>query len=97
MGIRVSPSAKRTRIAGVYGERLKVQVAAPPEDGRANHELVRMMAEWLGVPRAHVSVCSGSTSKDKVLAVRGLGERDLGERLQALAAAARVERGSSGP
>jgi uncharacterized protein (TIGR00251 family) len=96
VGVRVSPSAKRTRVTGLYGERLKVQVAAPPEDNRANQELVRKMAEWLGVPRESVCVRSGSTSRDKVLAVRGLDERELGERLQALAVTVGAERGDSG-
>jgi uncharacterized protein (TIGR00251 family) len=93
VGVRVSPSAKRTRVSGLYGDRLKVQVAAPPEDNRANHELVRMMAEWLGVPRDYVSLHSGNTSRDKIVAVRGLEERELGERLQALAVTARGREG----
>jgi uncharacterized protein (TIGR00251 family) len=93
VGVRVSPSAKRTRVSGLYGDRLKVQVTAPPEDNRANHELVRMMAEWLGVARECVSLHSGNTSRDKTVAVRGLDERELGERLQALAVKARVREG----
>ena len=93
VGVRVSPSAKRTRVSGLYGDRLKVQVAAPPEDDRANHELVRMMAEWLGLPRECVSLRSGGASRDKIVAVRGLDERELGERLQTLAVKARGREG----
>jgi uncharacterized protein len=93
VGVRVSPSAKRTRVSGLYGERLKVQVAAPPEDNRANDEVVRLMAEWLAVPRDYVSLRSGNSSKDKVVAVRGLEQRDLEERLEALAVAAQSREG----
>ncbi len=81
MGVRVSPNAKRTRILGVYGDRLKVQVAAPPERLRANAELRAALAEWLQLPLDYVMVQSGDKSRDKVLAFRGVEESELRERL----------------
>lgn len=84
MGVRVSPNAKRTRILGVYGDRLKVQVAAPPERSRANAELRAALAEWLQLPLDYVVVESGDKSRDKVLAFRGVEEPVLRERLSRL-------------
>ena len=49
--LRVSPGARRTAVAGRYGDGWKVRVAAPPEGGRANAELLRHLAGLLGVPR----------------------------------------------
>lgn len=84
VGFRVSPSARATRVQGVYGDRLKVQVAAPPEDGRANAELVAALARWLKLPAECVSVRSGHSAKDKVIAFAGIDERSLRERLESL-------------
>ncbi|MCZ7661700.1 MAG: DUF167 domain-containing protein [Thermoleophilia bacterium] len=81
VGFRVSPGAKVARIQGRYGDRLKVQVTAPPEAGRANDELCRAMAVWLGLKPDYVRVHAGHKKRDKVLAFRGVEEADLRERL----------------
>ncbi len=74
VGVRVSPSAPRTRLRGLHGGRLKVAVSAPPEDNRANKELEAALAEWLGVRREQVKVDKGHASRDKVVAFSGLTE-----------------------
>jgi uncharacterized protein YggU (UPF0235/DUF167 family) len=73
----------------VYGDRLKVAVSAPPEDNRANHELVEAFAGWLGVRREQVRVESGLASRDKVLLLSGLSEVELRSRLATLLAKGR--------
>lgn len=77
IGIRVSPSAPRNRVVGTHGYRLKVAVAAPPEDNRANKELEGLLAEWAGVPRDAVRVVKGRASRDKVVAFTGVQEGSL--------------------
>jgi len=67
--VHVQPGAKRTAVAGVHGERLKIRIAAPPIEGRANAAIVAFIAEQLGVPRAQVSVARGERSRDKLIAV----------------------------
>ena len=63
----VQPRASRTRIVGEHGDRLKVQVAAPPVDGEANAELVSHLAATFGVPRREVALVSGDTGKRKTV------------------------------
>jgi uncharacterized protein len=84
MGVRVSPSAPRTRMGGIYGDRLKVAVAAPPEDNRANTELVEALARWLDLKRDAVRIESGHTSRDKVVSFSGINEAELRRRLAVL-------------
>lgn len=67
--IHAVPGAKASRVAGLHGDALKIQVAAPPEKGRANSELVALLAGLLGVPRASVSVAKGESSRRKVVLV----------------------------
>jgi uncharacterized protein YggU (UPF0235/DUF167 family) len=68
----------------VYGERLKVSLAAPPEDNKANAELLRALVSWLGLQKDCVLLQSGHASRDKVVVIRGVGETELQERLAAL-------------
>jgi uncharacterized protein (TIGR00251 family) len=71
----VVPRASRSRVVGVHGGRLKVQIAAPPVDGAANAELEATLAEALDVPRRAVAIVGGQTSKRKTVRVAGI---DLG-------------------
>lgn len=85
-GVKVVPGAVHDRIVGRYGELLKVQVAAPPEGGRANAALCALLAKALGVPVQAVAVQSGHGSPRKVVAVRGITLRTAALRLLAAAA-----------
>ena len=74
LALRVSPGAKRTSIEG-YGERaLKLRVAAPPADGRANAEVGRFLAGLLGLSRSDLAVVRGTPDRDKVVLERGPGQ-----------------------
>ena len=80
LNLRVSPGAKRTSIEGPYGENaLKLKVAAPPLDGKANAEVESYLAETLGVRGSDVAVIQGSSSRDKVVLVRGIEAATLRE------------------
>lgn len=68
--LHIQPGAKKSEIAGLYGDALKIRLAAPPVDGKANAALQAFIADKLGVPRADVSLKSGQTSRRKVLCVR---------------------------
>ncbi len=69
---------------------MKVRVAAPPEGGRANAELIKLVANFLGVPRASVNIVSGATGRRKLLEVEGFAAGDLAA---ALMRAASLESG----
>ena len=73
--VKVVPGASRSRIVGT-AERLRAQVAAPPERGRANEALCELFAEALGVPRRAVTVVRGATSPVKTLRVDGIAPAD---------------------
>ena len=81
--LRVSPGATRSRIVGRHGDGWKIRVAAPPEDGRANAAVVRLIASSVSVSRDAVTLVSGHGSRDKVVELTGIDlarvERRLGE------------------
>jgi uncharacterized protein len=72
--VRVAPRASRTTISGVMGEGsdavLKIALAAPPVEGKANAELIAYLADILSVSRAQVEVIGGKQSKNKVVRIR---------------------------
>lgn len=84
--LRVSPGASRSVVVGRHGAAWKVRVAAPPEGGRANDALVRLLAETLRVPAADVSIVSGHGSRDKTISLAGLDADELERRLAAASA-----------
>jgi len=70
--VLVVPRASRNRIMGVHDGRLKIQLTAPPVEGRANQALVRFVAEIVGIARVQVEVIGGATNKRKSLRLRGV-------------------------
>jgi uncharacterized protein (TIGR00251 family) len=78
--VKVHPRARRSAIAGRFGEAWKLDLAAPPVDGKANEECVRFLAELAGVPRSRVRVVSGVSARMKVVEIEGVEPAEL-ERL----------------
>ena len=69
--LHIQPGAKKTECAGLHGEALKIRLAAPPVDGKANEALLRYVAERLSLPKSAVTLKSGQTSRHKVLELSG--------------------------
>jgi uncharacterized protein len=72
LSVRVQPGASRTGVVGPTGPEgaeLKIRLASPPVDGRANDELVRWLARQVGVPRSAVTLVRGQTSRSKLVRI----------------------------
>jgi uncharacterized protein len=84
LGVKVVPRAARTELVGWLGGRLKIKVAAPPQDGRANEALTAFVADTLGLPRRSVRIATGHGSTSKIVEIDGVDEAELEARLAAL-------------
>ena len=69
--LHVQPGAKHSNIAGLHGDALKIRLAAPPIEGRANEALLKYLAELFDVPLRQVELKQGAQSRHKVVAVSG--------------------------
>jgi uncharacterized protein (TIGR00251 family) len=69
LAVHVQPGAKTTGVAGLHGEDLKIRIAAPPVEGRANAALEEFIARALGIPKRCVSVVKGGASRRKTVQV----------------------------
>jgi uncharacterized protein (TIGR00251 family) len=72
--VHVQPGAGRTTIQGRHGDALKVSVAAPPQGGRANDAVVKLLAETLAVKPDALTVVVGETSRSKQVQLKGVDE-----------------------
>jgi uncharacterized protein (TIGR00251 family) len=79
--VKVHPRAKRSALTGRFGDAYKLDLAAPPVDGKANEECVRFFAAIARVPRAHVRIVTGLTSRMKVVEIEGVTQEQLETRL----------------
>lgn len=69
IAVHAQPGAKKSEISGLHGDRLKVRIAAPPVEGRANEALVAFLSERLGLPRAKVRVMKGQQGRAKLIEI----------------------------
>ena len=81
MIVQVQPRSPRTAVVGLQGDAIKIRLAAPPVDGAANVELVRFVAERLGVRRSDVTIVRGVTGRRKVVRVAGMTAAAARDRL----------------
>jgi uncharacterized protein (TIGR00251 family) len=81
--VQVVPRASRSTIVGEHNGALRVRIAAPPVDGAANDELIRILARAFGVRKSAVQITTGQTSKHKQVRVSGVSSAALSTVLSA--------------
>ena len=86
--LTVVPGAQRTQVVGLYGDRLKIRLAAPPEKGAANRELINFLSRALDLPKSSLTLTQGAQSRSKVVKASNLSP-DLSDRLRRLVPAPR--------
>lgn len=80
--LHIQPGAKKSEIAGLHGEALKIRLAAPPVDGKANECLIAFLAERLGVAKSRIELISGASSRAKRVRVSDMTSESVEQRLQ---------------
>ncbi|MDR2637099.1 MAG: DUF167 domain-containing protein [Zoogloeaceae bacterium] len=79
--LHVQPGAKKTAIAGLHGDALKIRLAAPPVDGKANIALMHSLASWLDLPKAALTLKAGQASRRKTIHIEGMPAEEAARRL----------------
>ena len=78
--VQVVPRSSRSEVVGEHNGSLRIKIAAPPVDGAANEELIRVLAKTFKVSRTAVTIVSGQTGKMKQISIKGR-TNELVERL----------------
>ena len=77
LNVKVVPGSSRDRVAGRYGDGIKVQVSAPPEGGKANKAVINVIAAALGVRAQQVQIIKGHTQARKVVEISSMELADV--------------------
>jgi uncharacterized protein (TIGR00251 family) len=70
--IRAQPRAAKTEMAGEYAGALKLRIAAPPVDGKANDEVIKFFSKLFDIPNRNVEIVSGDSSRDKIIRIHNV-------------------------
>ncbi len=69
LSLHIQPRSSRNEIVGEHNQRLKIKITAPPVDGQANAEIIKLLAKTFGVSKSSVSLISGETGREKRVCV----------------------------
>lgn len=75
--IHVQPKASRTECVGIHGDAVKIRVAAPPVDGKANEVLVAYLAERLDMAPSDIEIVAGVSGRHKRVLLKRCAARDV--------------------
>jgi len=81
LALKVTPNAGRNAITGVKDGVLQVKVAAPPDKGKANKELIDFLSESLGVRKSAIEIITGHTGRNKIISIEGMSQQEVLKRL----------------
>ena len=82
--VRVIPNAKHSEVMNRVGSIVRVRIAAPALEGKANEELIEFLAEFFDVPRRYVSILRGEKGKEKTVQIEGRPDHELEEVMDAI-------------
>jgi uncharacterized protein len=80
--VRVSPGSKHNDVSWSEADGLHIRVSAPPVDGKANKAAIKLLAEFAGIAPSRIRVLRGAASRSKVLAIDGIANEELHDRLR---------------
>ena len=82
--VHAQPGAKVSKVSGAYGESVKIAVATPPVDGKANKMLQKLLASWLGIAPSAITLVTGMTGREKTFSVTGITPAEAKKYLESL-------------
>jgi uncharacterized protein (TIGR00251 family) len=83
LSIRVHPRARRSRLTGMLGTIVKLDIAAPANDGKANEECLALLSSLAGIPKSRIRLVLGARNPSKVIAFDGISQEELELKLKA--------------
>ncbi len=79
--IHVNPRSSKNQVTGLHGDALNVKLTAPAVEGKANKALVEFLSEYFGIKKKQVEIKSGDKSREKTVALKDVGIRNIEERI----------------
>jgi uncharacterized protein len=81
IAVKVTPNAGRNEVLGLTSGVWRIKIAAPPDKGKANRELIEFLSDLLGLRKDNIEIIKGQTSHNKLVLISGLSPEDVSRRL----------------
>jgi uncharacterized protein len=81
ISVKVTPNSGRNEVVGLANGVWRIKVAAPPDKGKANKELIEFLSETLGLKKDAIGILKGQTSHHKIVYIDGLTAEEAAARL----------------
>ena len=77
INFKVSPGASRTAVSDVTENTVRIRVAAPPVEGKANKEIIKFLSKLFKIPKSNIQIIGGEKSKNKIVLLQGIDLEDV--------------------
>lgn len=75
--VKIVPGSSKNKIVGVYNDALKISIAAPPVEGKANKKCIAYLAKYFDVAKSKIEIISGQTSKNKLIKIYDISPKEF--------------------
>lgn len=80
--IKIIPGSSKDKIIGIYNDVLKIIIAAPPVEGKANKKCIAYLAKYFNVAKSKIEIISGQTSKNKLIKIYDISQKDFLDKIE---------------
>ena len=80
--VKIVPGSSKNKIIGAYNNALKISIAAPPVEGKANKKCITYLAKFFDVAKSKVEIISGQTSKNKLIKIYDISQKEFLDKLE---------------
>lgn len=84
ISIKVQPNSGRNQVVDFSNDVWKVKIAAAPDKGKANKEIIEFLSDILGLRKVSITILKGETSHNKIIAFTGISQEEVTAKLEAL-------------
>jgi len=80
--VKIVPGSSKNKIIGAYNNALKISIAAPPVEGKANKKCIAYLAKYFDVVKSKIEIISGQTSKNKLIKIYNISQKEFLDKLE---------------
>lgn len=80
--IKIIPGSSKDKIIGIYNDVLKIIIAAPPVEGKANKKCIAYLAKYFNIAKSKIEIISGQTSKNKLIKIYDINQKDFLDKIE---------------
>lgn len=80
--VKIVPGSSKNKIIGVYNDALKISIAAPPVEGKANKKCIAYLAKYFDVAKSKIEIISGQTSKNKLIKIYDISPKEFLDKIE---------------